>query len=237
MRNAGDMDSTEIADEGNLTVNVYAATEIISLCNVTIERYVDQLPQQSPPDTARSTLSRYIFYFCLILICCIGTCSTCMCMCIQIEYFSVVTGTGELDTSEEAAGADPDAPSTCPYLLLDVRDKDDYDKCHIISGENFSVLHVLSCIISNSKLGVIQPRCCRGHATTLLKTFWSMYPLVFNFGHHSSIEICSLNSWYVRKTKQAELLSCMMKTRELHLRQQLCLFSVGLTMHLCCLAV
>lgn len=53
-----------------------------------------------------------------------------------VHICSVVTGTGELDSSEE--DTDPDVaqePPICPYLLLDVRDKDDYDKCHIISGK------------------------------------------------------------------------------------------------------
>lgn len=72
------------------------------------ERDVDDTSQQTPPSTARSTLS------------------------------SVVTGTGELDSSKEQE--DPEViqqPSVCPYLLLDLRDKDDYDNCHIIPAKSY----------------------------------------------------------------------------------------------------
>ncbi len=55
-------------------------------------------------------------------------------------YFSVAHGVGELDI-----GAPPAPPPTnnnsgnytCPYLLLDIRDKDEFDQCHIITGINF----------------------------------------------------------------------------------------------------
>eukprot|EP00731_Ephydatia_muelleri_P001110 Em0001g1110a len=76
------------------------------------DKDVDGSPQHSPPSTARSTLSSDAF------------------------IFSVVTGTGELDTYKEPE-ADVEVvhqPPVCPYLLLDLRDKDDYDKCHIISA-------------------------------------------------------------------------------------------------------
>lgn len=68
------------------------------------------------------------------------TCSTpflVYCIYSDAFIFSVVTGTGELDTYKEPE-ADVEVvhqPPVCPYLLLDLRDKDDYDKCHIISGE------------------------------------------------------------------------------------------------------
>lgn len=29
--------------------------------------------------------------------------------------------------------------SGCPYLILDVREKDDYDQCHIIGAMNYPV--------------------------------------------------------------------------------------------------
>lgn len=31
----------------------------------------------------------------------------------------------------------------CPYLLLDVRDKDEYSQCHIISGES-TLIHMIT---------------------------------------------------------------------------------------------
>lgn len=58
--------------------------------------------------------------------------------------FSVISGVGELNidrnnqkmASELVSSPEPtDRPYTdCPYLLLDVRDRDEYDCCHIISG-------------------------------------------------------------------------------------------------------
>ena len=55
------------------------------------------------------------------------------------ECVSVMRGVGELDVGEQRRGAttriEP-APYdvTCPYLLLDIRDRDEYDQCHIIPG-------------------------------------------------------------------------------------------------------
>lgn len=46
---------------------------------------------------------------------------------------SIVHGIGELDVSIEES-CPPPLPPTSPYLLLDVRDKDDYQQCHIITG-------------------------------------------------------------------------------------------------------
>lgn len=56
---------------------------------------------------------------------------------------SVISGVGELNveganrkTAESVSSpssADTPYPD-CPYLLLDVRDRDQYDHCHIISG-------------------------------------------------------------------------------------------------------
>jgi centrosomal protein CEP41 len=52
-------------------------------------------------------------------------------------------GVGELDVGERRRGAttriEP-APYdvTCPYLLLDIRDRDEYDQCHIIPALSYS---------------------------------------------------------------------------------------------------
>lgn len=70
----------------------------------------------SPPGTARSTLS------------------------------SVVRGVGELDISRggqspaaisPASSIDPVLPPPCPYLLLDVREREEYDKCHITTALSY----------------------------------------------------------------------------------------------------
>jgi len=41
--------------------------------------------------------------------------------------------------------------STCPYLLLDIRDKDEYDQCHIIPGMFFILSAPPSCLNFLSK--------------------------------------------------------------------------------------
>ncbi|KAA0724445.1 Centrosomal protein of 41 kDa [Triplophysa tibetana] len=59
---------------------------------------------------------------------------------------SVISGVGEMDLdkiAQKTARLSPmstpnntDSPyPDCPYLLLDVRDRDEYDQCHIISGK------------------------------------------------------------------------------------------------------
>ena len=44
-------------------------------------------------------------------------------------------GVGELDLNAPAVPPRNDfVNDECPYLLLDVRDRDEFDQCHIISG-------------------------------------------------------------------------------------------------------
>jgi len=49
--------------------------------------------------------------------------------------FSVMRGIGEMDVNQP-----PPTPSvqpiddSCPYLILDVRDRDEYDACHLVTG-------------------------------------------------------------------------------------------------------
>uniref|UniRef100_A0A8C3LZL8 Centrosomal protein 41 n=1 Tax=Chrysolophus pictus TaxID=9089 RepID=A0A8C3LZL8_CHRPC len=58
---------------------------------------------------------------------------------------SLISGVGELDIEKDAhKKADTQAKDTpypdCPFLLLDVRDRDAYDQCHIIGGKEPSLL-------------------------------------------------------------------------------------------------
>lgn len=52
----------------------------------------------------------------------------------------MISGVGELDIEkdtpkkEDAEAKDLPYPD-CPFLLLDVRDRDAYDQCHIVGGE------------------------------------------------------------------------------------------------------
>ena len=53
------------------------------------------------------------------------------------KFFSVIKGQGELDRHPNQTSSSLDTNKVlegCPYLLLDIRDKDAYDQCHIISG-------------------------------------------------------------------------------------------------------
>ncbi|XP_033824208.1 centrosomal protein of 41 kDa [Periophthalmus magnuspinnatus] len=54
---------------------------------------------------------------------------------------SVINGTGELSVEQSPdpeSSLDSDRPyPDCPYLLLDVRHRDQYDSCHIISAHSF----------------------------------------------------------------------------------------------------
>ncbi|XP_014774952.1 centrosomal protein of 41 kDa B [Octopus bimaculoides] len=56
----------------------------------------------------------------------------------------VIQGVGEIDQlttpclEKELVLAQEDENECCPYLILDVRDKDDFDQCHIITGQSTS---------------------------------------------------------------------------------------------------
>lgn len=56
----------------------------------------------------------------------------------------MISGVGELNMEQNSPEpvSSPDSCERlypdCPYLLLDVRDRDQYDRCHIITGENRS---------------------------------------------------------------------------------------------------
>ena len=76
--------------------------------------------------------------------------------------FSLIHGVGEVDIrdKDEKDGRDtsyeeeqslvPEIESL-PYLLLDVRDEDAYQQCHIIGGEYFS-MYSSSSLNNNNKL-------------------------------------------------------------------------------------
>ncbi|XP_070828323.1 centrosomal protein of 41 kDa [Chaetodon trifascialis] len=71
-----------------------------------------------------------------------------ICHSARSTLLSVISGVGELNLSrsnqkmnESAFSPEPaDRPyPDCPYLLLDVRDRDQYDHCHIISAHSFPI--------------------------------------------------------------------------------------------------
>ena len=50
--------------------------------------------------------------------------------------FSVMRGIGEMDVNQPApvSTVEP-VDDSCPYLILDIRDRDEYDACHLITGQ------------------------------------------------------------------------------------------------------
>ncbi|XP_059192099.1 centrosomal protein of 41 kDa [Centropristis striata] len=72
-----------------------------------------------------------------------------ICYTARSTLLSVISGVGELNLdrnhqkteSESVLSPEPaDRPyPDSPYLLLDVRDRDDYDRCHIISAHSFPI--------------------------------------------------------------------------------------------------
>jgi len=45
-------------------------------------------------------------------------------------------GIGEMDVNQPPPQARVQTiDDTCPYLVLDIRDRDEYDACHIITGK------------------------------------------------------------------------------------------------------
>uniref|UniRef100_A0A8C6TK02 Centrosomal protein 41 n=1 Tax=Neogobius melanostomus TaxID=47308 RepID=A0A8C6TK02_9GOBI len=67
----------------------------------------------------------------------------CVCVCVCLCVLSVISGVGErtVDQSPDPGfSADSDRPyPDCPYLLLDVRDREQYESCHIISAHSFPI--------------------------------------------------------------------------------------------------
>ncbi|XP_042352639.1 centrosomal protein of 41 kDa [Plectropomus leopardus] len=72
-----------------------------------------------------------------------------ICHSARSTLLSVISGVGEMNLdrnnqrmeSELVSSPEPaDRPyPDCPYLLLDVRDRDEYDRCHIISAHSFPI--------------------------------------------------------------------------------------------------
>ena len=45
-------------------------------------------------------------------------------------------GIGEMDVNQPAPVSNIQSiDDSCPYLILDIRDRDEYDACHLITGE------------------------------------------------------------------------------------------------------
>ncbi|KAK7503705.1 hypothetical protein BaRGS_00005244 [Batillaria attramentaria] len=57
---------------------------------------------------------------------------------LEVQQIQVIRGVGEADLHDNSGGSRPVVNSIdCPYVLLDVRDKDDYEECHIITARSY----------------------------------------------------------------------------------------------------
>jgi len=52
--------------------------------------------------------------------------------------YSVMRGIGEMDMNQPSAESSiPLVDDSSPYLILDIRDRDEYDACHLITGKSY----------------------------------------------------------------------------------------------------
>uniref|UniRef100_H3DF48 Centrosomal protein 41 n=1 Tax=Tetraodon nigroviridis TaxID=99883 RepID=H3DF48_TETNG len=73
------------------------------------------------------------------------------CSTTRSRLISVINGVGEMNLKdhqlENEAVVKPTPPEkpcpNCPYLLLDLRDREDFDRCHIISAQSFPSVMLL----------------------------------------------------------------------------------------------
>jgi len=81
--------------------------------------------------------------------------------------FSVMRGIGEMDVNQPSSQHPriQTTDDTCPYLVLDLRDRDEYDACHIIGGKCYMQIlfaaFILSCQFIMG-IGILS----RSHAVT-----------------------------------------------------------------------
>ena len=60
-------------------------------------------------------------------------------------------GIGEMDVNQPPAESSPQpVDDSCPYLILDVRDRDEYDACHLISGRYYKQSGSFECLFSHA---------------------------------------------------------------------------------------
>ncbi|MGH0135723.1 UNVERIFIED_CONTAM: hypothetical protein FKN15_014360 [Acipenser sinensis] len=109
---------------------------------------------------------------------------------------SVISGVGEMDldkTSQKNVNSTPasspritNKPCTdCPYLLLDVRDKDEYEQCHIIGAYSYPIA-TLSRTMNPYTKEVLEYYSRRGDTLGDFRTIWGI----------TRIRLC----WFVNST-------------------------------------
>ena len=110
------------------------ASSILGVESVPVTPQEDGKENEEPPMSARSTVSRCHFIAALNKD-------------INNVTNSLVCGIGELDVGVPyQPPPTPHQQSFSPYLLLDVRDKDCYDQCHIIGGDQDNCVVIISSI-------------------------------------------------------------------------------------------
>ena len=159
----------------------------------------------------------------------------------------LVSGVGELDISSSSPHSNgsplhqqqlyqsspgKDDSQEMPYLLLDVRDTDKYQQCHIITGNLLIVIIIVGffSIIAQS-----YPLCMlsrsRNPYTKEMYHYVSSCPLSLSISnHYNSISLTNCN---YRRTGLVVLLSFMMKMRQLLLMWLPNSLSVTLIMYSC----
>ena len=82
--------------------------------------------------------------------------SVCLQYLLVIVYFSVARGMGELDIHQPEPAPGEVLDDNIPYLLLDVRDDDDFNMCHIISGKLGALGNILFHKLFHKYNGTVQ---------------------------------------------------------------------------------
>ena len=123
-----------------LQIELYDQQEVVSPDGVTPEPTSSRDgSEEEPPDSDRSSLSRYV-----CADSCVGREGGWTLLFIggqqtmiknSLLSFSVIHGMGEMDFKQRNSPTHGyKARGPCPYLLLDVRDREDYEQSHIITG-------------------------------------------------------------------------------------------------------
>ena len=74
----------------------------------------------------------------------------------------MIRGLGQYDITHPRPTPALPADNVCPYLLLDVRDRDDYELCHIVTGRLLLLslaFHDLKFCLSNQLKAASSARC------------------------------------------------------------------------------
>lgn len=105
------------------------------------------------------------------------------------SYSRVVKGVGEIDSARP-----PQAPSkvehfSCPYLLLDIRDADSFEDCHIITGQSNFWTNVYRVIFALLFWVILPFYTCKTHPVVNLPRHSCVKKEIFNLRHLNSLSL------------------------------------------------